>query len=113
MLEKDPAKRPGLDEVVRVLRGPWEEERELPEAQYLLVAVEAKKGAVRLLDLEGTPARLLSGVGSGAGQFPSPPLAVAADPEGGSGSPSSSTGRGSSTASPPKGRSSSPPGPTG
>ena len=30
MLEKDPAKRPGLDEVVRVLEGPWEEERELP-----------------------------------------------------------------------------------
>lgn len=83
MLEKDPAKRPGLDEVVRVLEGPWEEEDELSEAQYLLVAVEAKKGAVRLLDLEGTPARLLFGVGSGAGQFPSPPLAVAADPEGG------------------------------
>ncbi len=83
MLEKDPAKRPSLDEVVQVLEGEWEEEKGLPHPHYLLLAVEAKKGSVRLLDLEGTPARLLSGVGSGAGEFPSPPLAVTWDEEGG------------------------------
>ncbi len=83
MLEKDPAKRPGLEEVIRVLEGPWGEERGLPHPHYLLLGVEAKKGTVRLLDLEGTPARLLSGIGSAPGHFPAPPLAVAADPEGG------------------------------
>jgi serine/threonine-protein kinase len=83
MLEKDPAKRPSLDEVVRVLEGPWEEDQGLPQAHYLLLGVEAKKGSVRLLDLEGTPARLISGIGSAPGHFPAPPLSVAADGEGG------------------------------
>ncbi|WP_243027529.1 protein kinase domain-containing protein [Thermus albus] len=83
MLEKDPAKRPTLDEVVQVLSGSWEEEKGLPHPFYLLVGVEAKKGTVRLLDLSGTAARLISGIGSGPGYFPAPPLAVAADPEGG------------------------------
>ncbi|MGC8905540.1 protein kinase domain-containing protein [Thermus sp.] len=83
MLEKDPAKRPALEEVIRVLEGPWDEERGLAHPHYLLLGVEAKKGTVRLLDLEGTPARLLSGIGSAPGHFPAPPLAVAADPEGG------------------------------
>ncbi|WP_117237440.1 protein kinase domain-containing protein [Thermus sediminis] len=83
MLEKDPGKRPSLEEVIRGLEGPWEEEKGLPHPHYLTVGVEAKKGSVRLLDLEGIPARLLSGIGSAPGQFPAPPLSVAADGEGG------------------------------
>ncbi|MFN4231495.1 protein kinase domain-containing protein [Thermus sp.] len=83
MLEKDPAKRPSLEEVIQGLLGPWEEERGLPHPFYLLLGVEAKKGTVRLLDLSGTAARLLSGIGSGPGYFPAPPLSVAADGEGG------------------------------
>ncbi|AFV75425.1 protein kinase [Thermus oshimai] len=83
MLEKDPAKRPPLEEVIALLEGPWEEEKGLPQPHYLLVAVEAKKGTVRLLSLEGTPARMLSGIGSAPGHFSAPPLAVAADGEGG------------------------------
>lgn len=83
MLEKDPAKRPSLDEVIQGLSAPWEEERGLPHPFYLLLGVEAKKGTVRLLDLSGTPARLLSGIGSGPGYFPAPPLSLAADGEGG------------------------------
>ncbi|GGM96996.1 serine/threonine protein kinase [Thermus composti] len=83
MLEKDPAKRPTLDEVIQGLEGPWEEEKGLPKPCYLLLGVEAKRGSVRLVDLEGTAARLLSGIGSAPGQFPAPPLAVAADAEGG------------------------------
>jgi serine/threonine protein kinase len=82
MLEKDPAKRPGLEEVIGGLQGPWEDERGLPHPYYLLVGAEAKKGTVRLLDLEGTAARLISGIGSAPGQFPAPPLSVAADSEG-------------------------------
>ncbi len=83
MLEKDPSKRPGLEEVIRVLEGPWEEERGLAHPRYLLLGVEAKKGTVRLLDLEGTASRLISGIGSAKGHFPAPPLALAADPKGG------------------------------
>ncbi|GAA6756855.1 protein kinase [Thermus thalpophilus] len=83
MLEKDPAKRPSLDEVIRGLMGPWEEEKGLPHPFYLLLGVEAKKGSVRLVDLEGTAARLISGIGSAPGHFSAPPLSVAADPEGG------------------------------
>ncbi|MCS7218375.1 MAG: protein kinase [Thermus sp.] len=83
MLEKDPAKRPTLDEVIQGLSGSWEEEKGLPQPYYLLLGVEAKRGLVRLLDVQGTAARLLSGIGSAPGHFPAPPLAVAADPEGG------------------------------
>ncbi|AEV15624.1 hypothetical protein TCCBUS3UF1_5760 [Thermus sp. CCB_US3_UF1] len=83
MLEKDPAKRPTLDEVIQGLSGSWEEEKGLPQPYYLLLGVEAKRGVVRLLDVQGTAARLLSGIGSAPGHFPAPPLAVAADPEGG------------------------------
>lgn len=82
MLEKDPAKRPSLEEIIRGLEGPWEEEG-LTETHYLLLGVEAKKGTVRLFSLEGVPVRLLSGIGSAPGLFPTPPLAVAADPTGG------------------------------
>ncbi|MEN2982333.1 MAG: protein kinase, partial [Thermus sp.] len=83
MLEKDPARRPTLDEVIQGLSGSWEEEKGLPQPYYLLLGVEAKRGVVRLLDVQGTAARLLSGIGSAPGHFPAPPLAVAADPEGG------------------------------
>ncbi|GAB6942634.1 hypothetical protein JCM11602_20450 [Thermus brockianus] len=83
MLEKDPAKRPSLDEVIRGLEGPWEEEKGLPHPFYLLLGVEAKKGSVRLLDPKGTASRLISGIGSAPGHFSAPPLSVAADPQGG------------------------------
>jgi len=83
MLEKDPAKRPSLEEVIRVLEGPWEEEAGLKEAHYLLLGVEAKKGTVRLFSLEGVPVRLFSGIGSAPGLFPVPPLAVVGDSAGG------------------------------
>ncbi|MGQ9692893.1 MAG: protein kinase domain-containing protein [Thermaceae bacterium] len=83
MLEKDPAKRPALEEVIQVLEGPWEEKAGLEDPYYLLLGVEAKRGSVRLLSLEGIPVRLISGIGSAPGQFPVPPLSVAADARGG------------------------------
>ncbi len=113
MLEKDPAKRPTLDEVIQVLEGPWEEEKGLPHPHYLLVGVEAKKGTVRLLDPSGTASRLFSGIGSAPATSPPRPWPWPRTPRGGSGSRSLSTGPSSSTAFPPRGSFCCPWGPTG
>jgi len=83
MLDKDPEKRPGLEAVLEVLRGKWEEDPGLTAPYYLALAVETKKGTLRLMDLNGTLMRMWSGVGSGRGMFPSPPLALAVDQSGG------------------------------
>lgn len=83
MLEKDPEKRPGLEAVLEVLRGKWQEDPGLTAPLYLALAVETKKGTLRLMDLNGTLMRMWSGVGSGRGMFPSPPLSIAIDKNGG------------------------------
>ncbi|MDX2006321.1 MAG: protein kinase [Meiothermus sp.] len=83
MLEKDPDKRPSLDTVLEVLRSKWQEDPGLNAPLYLALAVETKKGTLRLMDLNGVLARMWSGVGSGRGMFPSPPLALAVDHHGG------------------------------
>lgn len=83
MLDKDPEKRPGLESVLEVLRGKWEEDPGLTAPAYLALAVETKKGTLRLMDLNGTLMRMWSGVGSGRGMFSSPPLALAVDKHGG------------------------------
>ncbi len=83
MLEKDPSKRPSLEEVIEILEGPWEEDLAPVQGPCLLLGVEAKRGALRLLRLDGTPLRFIGGIGSAHGHFSSPPLAVAADGEGG------------------------------
>jgi serine/threonine-protein kinase len=79
MLEKDPEKRPGLETVLDVLRGKWQEDPGLTAPIYLALAVETKKGTLRLMDLNGTLMRMWSGVGSGRGMFPSPPLSISID----------------------------------
>ncbi|GIW34784.1 protein kinase [Meiothermus sp.] len=83
MLEKDPEKRPGLEAVLEVLRGKWQEDPGLTAPLYLALAVETKKGTLRLMDLNGTLMRMWSGVGSGRGMFPSPPLSISVDKDGG------------------------------
>ncbi|MCS7067034.1 MAG: protein kinase [Meiothermus sp.] len=83
MLEKDPDKRPGLEAVLEVLRGKWQEDPGLSAPVYLALAVETKKGTLRLMDLHGTLMRMWSGVGSGRGMFPSPPLSLSVDKNGG------------------------------
>ncbi|RDI96524.1 serine/threonine protein kinase [Meiothermus sp. QL-1] len=83
MLEKNPEKRPGLESVLEVLRGRWQEDPGLTAPLYLALAVETKKGTLRLMDPNGTLVRMWSGVGSGRGMFPSPPLTVAVDGTGG------------------------------
>jgi serine/threonine-protein kinase len=79
MLEKDPEKRPGLEAILEVLRGKWNEDPGLSAPVYLALALETKKGTLRLMDPQGTLVRMWSGVGSGRGMFPSPPLALATD----------------------------------
>ncbi len=83
MLEKEPEKRPGLEAVLEVLRGKWQEDPGLTAPVYLALAVETKKGTLRLMDLSGTLTRMWSGVGSGRGMFPSPPLSITVDKKGG------------------------------
>jgi serine/threonine-protein kinase len=82
-LEKDPEKRPGLEAVVEALKSNWKEDPGLSATSYLALAVEAKRGTLRLMDFQGTLNRMWSGVGSGRGMFPSPPLSLALDPAGG------------------------------
>jgi serine/threonine-protein kinase len=82
-LEKDPEKRPGLEAVIEALKSDWKEDPGLGASVYLVLAVEAKRGTLRLMDFNGTLNRMWSGVGSGRGMFPSPPLSLALDPAGG------------------------------
>jgi len=83
MLDKDPEKRPGLEAILEVLRSKWQEDPGLSAPTYLALAVETKKGTLRLMDLNGTLVRMWSGVGSGRGMFPSPPLALSTDDKSG------------------------------
>ncbi len=83
MLHKEVDKRPSLDEVIEVLKGRYKDTQELHQPFYLAVAAEAKRGSIRLLEADGTPIKLFSGVGTAPGMFASPPLDIATDPEGG------------------------------
>jgi len=83
MLHKEVDKRPSLDEVIEVLKGRYKDTQELRQPFYLAVAAEAKRGSIRLLETDGTPIKLFSGVGTAPGMFASPPLDITTDPEGG------------------------------
>ncbi|WP_293170645.1 protein kinase [Oceanithermus sp.] len=82
MLAKEADKRPSLDEVIEKLKGKFKDTQELDRPFYLAVAAEAKRGSIRLLEPDGTPLKLFSGVGSAPGMFASPPLDLATDREG-------------------------------
>lgn len=79
MLDKNVEKRPGLDQVIQVLHSNWQQEQGLGLPIYLAVAVDAKKGSVRLFEPEGGLVRLWSGVGTTNGMFPSAPQSLCAD----------------------------------
>ncbi len=58
MLEKDPARRPDLTEVIRVLKNlPVAETPELTQDHLLALAVEAPGGKLRLVNQKGLPVR--------------------------------------------------------
>lgn len=82
MLAKEADKRPTLEEVIEVLKGKFKDTQELSRAFYLAVAAEAKRGSIRLLEPDGTPIKLFSGVGTAPGMFASPPLDLTVDREG-------------------------------
>ncbi len=82
MLAKEADKRPSLNEVVEILNGKYKDTQELRSPFYLVVAAEAKRGSIRMLEADGTPLKLFSGVGTAPGMFASPPLDVAADSKG-------------------------------
>ena len=81
MLDKNAEKRPSLDQVVQVLHSNWQREQGLDLPIYLAVALDAKKGSVRLFEPEGGLVRLWSGIGTTNGMFPSAPLSLCADPQ--------------------------------
>ena len=82
MLSKEADKRPALEEVIEVLKGKFKDTQELSRPFYLAVAAEAKRGSIRLLEPDGTPLKLFSGVGTAPGMFASPPLDLTVDREG-------------------------------
>ena len=63
MLEKDPKKRPDLDEVIRVLKSVDFEKgrRVLPPGGLVAVAVRTKEKSIRLVDKAGYPVRAFGG----------------------------------------------------
>jgi len=82
MLTKEADKRPGLEEVIDTLKGKFKNTQELSRPFYLAVAAEAKRGSIRLLEPDGTPLKLFSGVGTAPGMFASPPLDLTVDRDG-------------------------------
>ncbi|WP_457632771.1 protein kinase domain-containing protein [Oceanithermus desulfurans] len=82
MLAKEADKRPTLEEVIETLKGKFKDTQELSRPFYLAVAAEAKRGSIRLLEPDGTPLKLFSGVGTAPGMFASPPLDLTVDREG-------------------------------
>ncbi len=82
MLAKEADKRPSLEEVIETLKGEFKDTQELSRPFYLAVAAEAKRGSIRLLEPDGTPLKLFSGVGTAPGMFASPPLDLTVDREG-------------------------------
>ncbi len=82
MLAKEADKRPTLEEVIETLKGKFKDTQELSRPFYLAVAAEAKRGSIRLLEPDGTPLKLFSGVGTAPGMFASPPLDLTVDHEG-------------------------------
>jgi len=82
MIAKEPEARPSLREVEAVLReGDFREE--VPDLRNrLLVVVDARQGAVRVLDASGTLQGALGEVGKGEGALPAAPQACVGDGEG-------------------------------
>ncbi|MDV6375082.1 protein kinase domain-containing protein [Deinococcus arenicola] len=91
MIEKDPAQRPTLDEVIARIDAGVLSDEVFSDPLALAMSVQEKRGAVRLLDLHGKLRASLcdhgnsarTGGGNGAPQtLPSVPNAMAGDPDG-------------------------------
>lgn len=82
MIEKDPAQRPTLDEVIARIDAGVLSDEVFNEPIALAMSVQEKRGTLRLLDLKGKLRASLRDQGGGAAGLPSPPNAMAGDSEG-------------------------------
>ena len=82
MIEKDPALRPTLDEVIARIDAGVLEDEVFNDPVALAVSTEEKGGTLRLLDLAGNLRVSLCDQGAQPGQLPLPPAAVTSDAQG-------------------------------
>ena len=82
MIEKDPAARPTLDEVIARLDAGVMADEVFDDPHALAMSVQEKRGTVRLLDLRGKLRVSLRDLHSGEGGLPAVPSALAGDAQG-------------------------------
>ncbi|WP_019584904.1 protein kinase domain-containing protein [Deinococcus apachensis] len=82
MIEKDPAGRPTLDEVIARLDAGVLGDDVFTDPVALAMSVGEKRGALRLLDLGGKLRLSLRDLSAAEGGLPSPPNALASDADG-------------------------------
>ncbi|MFC3833055.1 MULTISPECIES: protein kinase domain-containing protein [Deinococcus] len=82
MIEKDPAQRPTLDDVIARIDAGVMTDEVFDDPVALALSVGEKRGTLRLLDVRGKLRQSLKDQGSGASSLPTAPNAVAGDPDG-------------------------------
>ncbi|MDO4244691.1 MAG: protein kinase [Deinococcus sp.] len=82
MIEKDPALRPTLDEVIARLDAGVLEDEAFTDPVALAVGIEEKGGTLRLLDLNGKLRLSLRDLGTQEGALPAAPVAIAGNAQG-------------------------------
>jgi serine/threonine protein kinase len=81
MIEKDPANRPTLDEVIARIDSGVLGDEVFTDPLALAISLQEKRGALRLLDLQGKLRVALRDL-QGPGSLPAAPNALCSDPEG-------------------------------
>ncbi|GHF57334.1 serine/threonine-protein kinase [Deinococcus metalli] len=79
MIEKDPAQRPTLDDVIARIDAGVMSDEVFNDPVALALSVGEKRGTLRLLDVRGKLRQSLKDQGSGSASLPSAPNAVAGD----------------------------------
>ncbi|MDB5044552.1 MAG: serine/threonine protein kinase, partial [Deinococcus sp.] len=82
MIEKDPAQRPTLDEVMARIDAGVLTDEVFSDPVTLAMSVQEKRGTLRLLDLKGKLRVSMRDQGNAEGNLPSAPNAMAGDAEG-------------------------------
>ncbi|THF88827.1 6-bladed beta-propeller [Deinococcus sp. KSM4-11] len=82
MIEKDPAQRPTLDDVIARIDAGVMTDEVFSDPVALALSVGEKRGTLRLLDVRGKLRQSLKDQGSGGGSLPTAPNAVAGDDDG-------------------------------
>ncbi len=78
MIEKDPEKRPTLNEVIELIdEGLFSEQAELSGPGHILVSLNTRKGPIRVLDFNGNLERSYGNIAQDG--LPAAPVAIAAD----------------------------------